>query len=301
MAVDGTPASQAEWVAKVRGLRTGGNLTAALEACAAGLQAFPESMDLLFSYGEVNIEMFNQAKNPELLKAALICFERLLKINPRHYMANLLATRIYLKGKALSRAEEKLSVILKMSPGDPRAVELKTALDKAKAQQKALQQKAQPSAPASQAAAPPAKDETADEKEEYGSEGLKAETVEGLMAAGGTEQEMLINRLSLFKNMEGVRSIHLIDPLGVEIKSVIKVGGGLDKFSSHISDIFRTSGLCARKSGMGNFQRGTVMAPGAVLMLANVFYGILVLVLDPDADLKNAEGRIVRYVGAIAE
>ncbi len=291
MADGKAPASAVEWVAGIRGLRKEADLKGALEACAKGLQAFPDSMDLLFIYGEVRIDCFNQAKNPEHLKAALVCFEKLLKQNPRHYMANLLAARIYYKGRAWIRADEKLSAILKMSPSDARALELKAAVQK-------MKNPAKPEAAPDEKEPPPAAAET----EEFGQEAMAKESIEGLQGGSEAEYENLITRFSIFSRLEGVRGIHLIDHSGVEIKSVLKGdAAGFANLATNVSNIYTASRLCMRKSGLGTLQRGTLLTPAGNVIIVNVFYGLLALVLDPEADLKAVEARINRYVEALAE
>ena len=291
MADGKVPASPAEWVAGIRGRRKEADLKGALEACTKGLQAFPDSMDLLFIYGEVRIDCFNQTKKPEQLKAALVSFERLLKANPRHYMANLLAARIYYKGRAWARADEKLAAILKMSPSDPRALELKAAVQKMKS-------------PAKAAPAPDAKEPApaAADTEEFGQEAIAKESIEGLQGWSEAEYENLITRFSIFSRLDGVRGIHLIDHSGMEIKSMLKGDASeLPNLATNISNIYAASRLCMRKSGMGTLQRGTLLTAEGNVVIVNVFYGLLALVLDPDADLKVVESRINRYVEALAE
>ncbi len=291
MVEEKAPSNPAEWVAAIRGHRKEADLKGALEACTKGLQAFPDSTDILFIYGEVRIDCFNQAKNSEHLKAALVCFEKLLKINPRHYMANLLAARIYYKGRAWIRAEEKLAAILKMSPSDPRALELKAALQKMK-----NAAKGGPAPEAKEAAA------HAPDSEEFGEEAIAKESIEGLQGGSEGEYENLISRFSIFARLDGVRGIHLIDHAGVEIKSVLKKDSrGLSNLATNVSNIYSAARLCMRKSGLGTLQRGTLLTPGGNVIIVNVFYGLLALELDTDADLKVVEMRISRYVEALAE
>lgn len=291
MAEEKAPVTPAEWVAGIRGRRKEADLKGALEACGKGLQAFPDSMDILFIYGEVRIDCFNQTKKPDQLKAALVCFEKLLKLNSRHYMANLLAARIYFKGRAWARAEEKLAAILKMSPSDARALELKAAIQKMKN-------------PARPVAAPGAKEAApaAGEVEEFGQEAIAKESIEGLQGGSDAEYENLITRFSIFSRLEGVRGIHLIDHAGVEIKSVLKGDAAeLPNLATNVSNIYAASRLCMRKSGLGTLQRGTLLTAAGNVVIVNVFYGLLALVLDADADLKAVEARINRYVEALAE
>ncbi len=265
----------AEYLDRIRALRDKNDHKGALEECHSGLEVLPGSPDLLLVYGEVRMDMFNLTKNTEHLKPALISFEKLLRISPRHYMGNLLAARIYLKGKAYTRAEEKLASILQISPNDPRALELKTALQKAKSQ-------------AREVAA-----EVADEE---------------VVARGGTEpipdtkneeHENLINRLSIFSRLDGVRSLHLVDLSGTDIKSVVKSGKPLQGLSAHAVEIFKASAQCTRNASLGNFQRGVILTPDGDIMFVNVFYAALVLVLEPGTDIKAVESRVNRYVETI--
>jgi tetratricopeptide (TPR) repeat protein len=273
MTPENTPAlTPSDWLARARAAREANDLKAALEECRKGMEAWPDSPDLLLTYGEVRMDTFNQDKNTEQLKTALISFEKVLKIIPRHYMANLLAARIYFKGKAFDRAEEKLTALLQVSPNDQRALELRAAVQKAKSQAKGAAEEERPTA--------------------GDTEGVTAET--------NPEHENLINRLSIFSRLDGVRSLHLIDPTGIGIKAVYKSGKPVENLPPHAAEIFKASALCCRNSGLGNFQRGVILTPDADIMFVNVFYASLVVILEPGTDMKAVEARVNRYVEALA-
>ncbi|MBI5179155.1 MAG: tetratricopeptide repeat protein [Nitrospinae bacterium] len=276
MANENAPQSTpAQWLERIRTLRAKDDFKGALEECKKGLEAVPDSPDLLLAYGELRVDSFNHSKNAEHLKAALISFEKLLKLNPHHYMANLLAARIYFKGKSYDRAEDKLADILKTSPGDPRAMELKAAIQKLQS-------------PAKEAT-PPEADET-----HISTDGIAADSII-------PEHENLINRLSIFSKLDGVRSLHLVDIAGTEIKTIVKSGAPVKNIPLRVAEVFKAAAQCSRHGGLGNFQRGVLLTPGGDLMLVNVFYGILVIVMEADADLRAVEARVNRYVEALVE
>ena len=145
MTAENRSASATEWVMQVRAFRAKKDIKSALAVCLKGLASHPRSMDLLFTYGELRIIRYNSVKKSDHLKKALISFEKLLRINPHHYMANLLAAQIYFKGRAHDRAEAKINAILKSTPNDPRAAQVKQAIQKARTKkEKAAAQEYEP-------------------------------------------------------------------------------------------------------------------------------------------------------------
>jgi len=275
-------ASPAEWVTRARGLKVRDDIKSAVKVCHEGLKAYPKSTDLLFTYGELRIVCYNRVKKPEHLKIALASFERLLKINPHHYMANLLSARIYLKGRAYDRAQDRINAVLRASPDDPGALKIKQALQKVKpvsgAKPRTVERKQQPNV-----------------KMEP-SETIETEKLDGLKEAAQNEMEGLIDRLSHFGRLEGLISMRILDTAGITIKSVVKSGKAKENPASMMADLFRSSGFCVKKVGLGNFQRGIIQTPTANIILVNVFYGILVIVLETDADMSAVEKRINRYI-----
>jgi predicted regulator of Ras-like GTPase activity (Roadblock/LC7/MglB family) len=195
-------------------------------------------------------------------------------------MANLLAAQIYYKGRVYERAEDKINSILKATPNDPRANQLKQAVKKA-------------------CAKTAAKEEPAEEAVAAEDEKIETEKLEGLQQVEVAEYESLIKGLTNFSRVEGIISIHLVDHAGIAIKDIVKSGEMNENISSLVADIFRSSGFFTRKIGLGNFQRGHVQTHHANLLLVNIFYGILVLVIGPDTDMVTVEKRVDRYVADI--
>ena len=292
MAAENVPSTPADWVLRVRRLKAKNDITGAMKACEEGLENHPHSMDLLYTFGELGINCYNRQKKPDLLKKALISFERLLKINPHHYMANLLAAQIYFKGKVFKRAAERVGAILKTTPNDPRAVQLNQAVERSR---KKEEEKRAAAHNAEKAEA----EETVESVAVGDTEKIETEKLEGLTEAAEEDYEKLIEKLSQFSRLAGLVSIHLVDPNGVAIKNMVKTGDGRENISSIAADIFRASGLCSRKIGLGNFQRGYLQTNDAGIVLVNLFYAILALVLEPDADMGPVEKRIDRYIGDI--
>ncbi len=282
-------ASPSEWIMRVRNLKEKKDIRAAIEECGKGLKQFPKSIDLLFTYGELRVGLYNIEKKPDHLKTALISFEKLLHVNPHHYMANSISAQIYYKGKVWKRAHARAEVVLKTSPTDSKALMIKMASEKAilKAEETAKK-------PEQEAASPPEKpkpdiqiDETQD---------IKTEKIDGLQSAQSSDYENIINKLSYFLKLDDVNSLHLVDPSGVEIKSIWKKSAKSEKVTSLVADIFRNSGLCTTKMGIGNFQRGRVLTSDGYIIIINVFYAILAIVAGPHADLHEIDKRISRYI-----
>ncbi len=275
--------SLAEWVTRARGLKARGDIESAIKICDEGLRAYPKSTDLLFTYGELRIARYNRVKKPEHLKKALISFERLLKINPQHYMASLLSAQIYLKGRVYGRAQDKINSLLKTSPEDPRALKIMQAV------QKKLE---------SSGGAEPRtfeREQTPDVKMEP-STTIETEKLDGLSDAAHDDMEGLVDKLSNFSMLKGLISLHILDTAGIAIKSIVKSGKAKENLASIMADVFRSSGFCVRNAGLGNFQRGIMQTPTANIILVNVFYGILVITLEVDADMPDVEKRIKRYI-----
>lgn len=267
---------------KVRKCRGKKDFKSALEECRKGLDAFPNSIDMLYTYSELKIISFNQERNPDHLKNALISFEKLLKINPHHYMANLNSAKIYFKAKAVDRAESKLDVILKANPKDPKALEIKRAIRKFKAPEKTAKKSAEKAAP--------------QKVEIEDTEKVDTEKMAGLLSGASEEHEKLIKKLAPFTKMDGFISIHLIDPAGVSLKTINKPGITSNEIASFIGDVFRTSGLCTTKMGLGNFQKGQIITKKGIIVIVNVFYAILALVMEPEVNIKTMESRVDRYI-----
>ncbi|MFQ5431128.1 MAG: tetratricopeptide repeat protein [Nitrospinota bacterium] len=280
MTAENKSVSATEWVMQVRTSRANNDVKSALDVCRKGLESHPKSMDLLFTYGELRIIRYNSAKKPDHLKKALVSFEKLLRINPHHYMANLLAAQIYFKGRAYDRAEVKVNTILKNTPNDPRATQIKQAIRKAR--EKAVK-----------------KEDTVAKEYEPETDRIETEKLDGLQQVEVAEYETLINSLSHFNKLNGIISIHLVDHAGIAIKDVVKTGNLNDNTASLTADIFRSSGFFTRKIGLGNFQRGQIQTHGANLLLVNIFYGILVLVTEPTVDMGAVEERVDMYVADI--
>lgn len=274
--------SLAEWVARARSLKVRGDMKSAIKICHEGLKAHPKSTDLLFTYGELRVACYNRVKKPEHLKVALVSFERLLKVNPHHYMANLLSAQIYLKGRVYDRAQERIEGLLKASPDDPRALKIMLT----------LQEKVKPS---SNVAPRTAERKQADIRMEP-SATIETENLEGLQEAANDDMESLIDKLSHFSRLEGLVSMHILDTAGIAIKSVVRSGKVKGGLASIMADVFRSSGYCVRKAGLGNFQRGIIQTPMGNIVIVNVFYGILVIALKVDADMHDVEKRVNRYI-----
>lgn len=280
MTAEKKSASATEWVMQVRTFRAKNDIKSALDVCRKGLQSHPRSMDLLFTYGELRIIRYNSAKKSDHLKKALVSFEKLLRINPHHYMANLLAAQIYYKGRAHDRAEAKVNAILKSTPNDPRATQIKQAIRKVRTKEVK-------------------KEETAAVEYVPETERIETEKLDGLQQVEGAEYETLINGLNHFNKLKGIISIHLVDHAGIAIKDVVKTGDLNENTASLTADVFRSSGFFTRKIGLGNFQRGQIQTHNANFLLVNIFYGILVLVTEPNLDMGAIEERVDLYVADI--
>ncbi len=281
-------ASPSEWIMRVRSFKEKKDFKAAIAECGKGLKQFPKSIDLLFTYGELRVGLYNIEKKPDHLKTALISFEKLLHVNPHHYMANSISAQIYYKGKVWKRAHARAEEVLKTSPRDPKALKIKMAADKA------MQKAGDTAKKSDQAALPPEKpkpDMVIDETQD-----IRTEKIDGLQSAQSSDYENIINKLSYFSKLDDVVSLHLIDPSGVDIKSIWKGGKASEKVSSLVADIFRNSGLCTTKMGIGNFQRGQVLTGEGYIIIVNVFYAILAIVGGPQADLHEIDKRISRYI-----
>lgn len=274
MTTDKSPVSPAEWVMRVRDLREKKDLENSLKECRNGLEKFPSSTDLLFMYGELRVRSFNKTKKTEHLKKALSSFETLLKINPAHYMANLLTAQIYFKAHAYDRAEQKVTAILKSSPADPGAMKIRKALQK--------------------------RTREGVETKVDESDGITTEKLEGLQEGKSAEYAGLIKRLPVFNKLKGFLSAHLIDSCGLAVKHISGSSDKNDSIASVATDIFRTSGLSSRKVNMGNFQKGQVITPEGIIIMANVFYAILVVVVEPQSNLNEVNEMVDKYVEELA-
>ena len=143
------------------------------------------------------------------------------------------------------------------------------------------------------------KKEAAQKEYEPESDRIEAEKLESLQKVEVAEYEALINGLAHFDELDGIISIHLVDHAGIAIKDIVKTGTLNESIASLTADIFRSSGFFTRKIGLGNYQRGQIQTHDANLLLVNIFYGILVLVTEPDVEIGAIEERIELYVADI--
>ena len=281
MTVENKSESPADWVMKVRTFRSKGDLESALKVCQEGLDSYPRSMDLLYTFGELKINWYNKTKKPEHLKKALVSFEKLLQINPHHYTANLLAAQIYYKGRSHQKALDKVNNILKITPADPKANQIKQVVNKSRTKA------ANKDSPA------------AGEMAVQDGEKIEASKLDGLHQVEVTQYETLIHGLNHFSKLDGISSIHLVDHAGVAIKDIVKSGEPPSNLAPMVADIFRSSGFCTRKIGLGNFQRGHIQVHNVNMILVNIFYGILVLVMGQGIDMAAVDKSVDRYVADI--
>ncbi len=100
----------------------------ALGVCNQGLNKNPDSSAMFITKSEVFIAQYKGESNPDLLKKALSNLNNAIKLDPNNYIAKILASQIYLKGSAFSKATTLLESILSAFPNDARALALMDAV-----------------------------------------------------------------------------------------------------------------------------------------------------------------------------
>jgi tetratricopeptide (TPR) repeat protein len=110
--------------------RVVGDIDKALETCATGLAAFPDSVRLYLNVAELRIRRFAKNFMPKDAVIALANLEKAVSLNENDYAVTILLAEFYLAIGASEAAVGILKKILVTSPSDEHAQKLlETALD----------------------------------------------------------------------------------------------------------------------------------------------------------------------------
>ncbi|MBI5816726.1 MAG: tetratricopeptide repeat protein [Nitrospinae bacterium] len=112
--------------------------------------------------------------------------------------------------------------------------------------------------------------------------------------------ENLSAKLTLFSRLDGLLGIFLLDKNGQPFKVLNKAKLNENVFPSLVFNILKASMNGVRRSGLGSFQRGTLVTPIGTIIVANVFYATLAVVVGEDANMTVVETRIQRYLSEVA-
>jgi len=112
--------------------------------------------------------------------------------------------------------------------------------------------------------------------------------------------ENMVAKLTMFSRLEGLEALFLIDSNGQPIKTINKAKLDENIIPSLIFNLFKVSVAGVRRTGHGSFQRGTLVSPIGVIVIANVFYATLACVVDTESNLTAVETRIQRYMDEVA-
>ncbi|MBI4665921.1 MAG: tetratricopeptide repeat protein [Nitrospinae bacterium] len=112
-------------------------------------------------------------------------------------------------------------------------------------------------------------------------------------------QENLVAKLPIFSRLEGMMGIFLLDANGQPFKIINKAKLDENVLPSLIFNLFKTSVNGVRRSGLGSFQRGTLVTPIGTLLVANAFYATIALMVDNDSNMQVVETRLQRYLSEV--
>ncbi len=111
--------------------------------------------------------------------------------------------------------------------------------------------------------------------------------------------ENMVAKLTMFSRLDGLEAIFLIDSNGQPIKTINKAKLDENIIPSLIFNLFKVSVAGMRRTGHGSFQRGTLVSPFGVIVIANAFYATLACVVDTESNLAAVETRIQRYLDEV--
>lgn len=271
-----------------------GEVQLALKACERGLVRFPKSANIHVFRGEIYIALFNREKKADFAKAALASFAEALKLDPNNYLARLISAQLYLKAGIQKRAKALITAILQNDPSDERAKALLGIITKAE-EAKKKKEAVKESAP----------EEEEEEEELVISEKLAASKNEDVVIGTSIEEdedsmhETLSAKVNIFNRIEGLLGVFLIDANGQPFKVVNKAKLDVNVIPSMVFSLIKSSANGIRRCGLGTFQRGVLVSPLGTIYLANAFYATIALVVDNDADMKNVEKRLNRYLSEV--
>jgi tetratricopeptide (TPR) repeat protein len=301
-----------EYLNAAKSMRNMGEFDLALNVCDKGSGKFPSNGNIHILRAQILITKFKKVPKPEVLKAALASLEKAIKINPRSYLARILASQIFLKGRAYKRARAILLDVLKTMPEDEKA---KALLAEAERYIPKPPKEEKPKAPDKAApvkAAEAARDDVivvADNISETVGEGVKSAeggqwVLDEKLVIDASEDnadevarmEVFADKLTMFGRLEGLQGIFIIDGAGQPYKVINKKGLDENAIPSLAFNLFKASVAGTSRTNFGSFQRGILVAPFGTVIIVNMFYATLALVVDNDANLQLVEARIQRYL-----
>ncbi|MDH5478180.1 MAG: hypothetical protein OEY50_07595 [Nitrospinota bacterium] len=271
----GTPE---EYLNAAKSMRNMGEFDLALNVCDKGSAKFPNNSNIYILKAQILITKFKKVQKPDILKTALMALEKAIKLNPRSYLAKILASQIFLKGRAYKRARAVLLDVLKSLPDDEKARALLAEAEKhiekkpKEEKEKAAPQKASSGKGAS---AEPGKDDVivlaADISEADGvktGEGGQWELDEKLVIdasedTADDEARMAVfgDKLTMFGRLDGMQGIFIIDATGQPYKVINKKKLDENAIPSLVFNLFKASVAGASRTNFGSFQRGILVAP----------------------------------------
>ncbi|MDH5510280.1 MAG: hypothetical protein OEZ32_07980 [Nitrospinota bacterium] len=305
-----------EYLNAAKSMRNMGEYDLALNVCDKGTAKFPNNSNVYILKAQILITKFKKVQKADILKMALVCLEKAIKLNPRSYLAKILASQIFLKGRAYKRARAVLLDVLKNLPDDEKAkvllAEAEKHIEKKPKEEKPKGAVAKPTA--SSTSVESSKDDVivlaADISDADGvktGEGGQWELDEKLVidtaedtADDEARMEVFADKLTMFSRLEGMQGLFIIDATGQPYKVINKKKLDENAIPSLVFNLFKASVAGASRTNFGSFQRGILIAPFGTIIIVNVFYATLALVVDNDANLQAIEARIQRYLEEVA-
>lgn len=317
-----SPEGEKDYLKAAKDLKKMNEMTLAIEVCDKGLKKNQKDSNIYILKSQIYIDIFKKKKDPSNLKSALLNLEKALKLNPQSYIARILASQICLKGKAYKKAKSLLAGVLKSLPDDEKATSMMAYI--AKKEKKAL---AVAAAEKTATKAVDSDDPTegdiivksaseADKQSENKTEEEMVDTrpeddhwiIDDKLVIDSDDDEgnsahieKLIDKLTMFGRLDGLKAIFLVDNSGQLIKAINKSGLDENVIPSMVFNLYKASVMGMRRIGYGSFQKGTLTAPIGTVIVVNVFYAILALVIDRDADIGPVESRLQRYLSEVTE
>lgn len=260
-----------------------GEIDLGIAACERGSVKFPDNESLYYTRGFFHVLKFNITRDKNQLKLALKIFEKSLSINPHNYLAKLHAGQIYFTGGILDKAKEKFNSILKTAPDDQNALKFLKDIKLHEDTAGKLH-----------------KDTPTAEREPHVKDIEVA--VHTITEGAASDYKVFIKHLNIFKKVEGVNALFLLDNYGNVIKNV-QINGKTDTniFSAVSANIFRSSQTGAEKIGFGEFKTGLILSSIGNIYILNISGVLLSILTSTDINSKLMDDALSDYCTEIKE
>jgi len=267
--------------------KTDGQIDASVKVCQAGIRAFPE-------YGGTYLLLGQICFDQQDFEGALSYLEKATELDRYNYMALKLLADTYMKLGRYVNAVERLDAILYFAPGDEQVLE---ALKAAKKAAGIEEPKPQPEP----APAPPTRVREQQAVRVKATAGSDTVAREKRIKAASKKQGAYESALGIFKTLEGVKGVLLVDAFGLVIASHLKDSVDEELAGAMITNIYRSTARSAQQMGLGNFEDGVIEGEEGNIHLISVQDMILAVFASAAVKMGLLEKGIRDFASSVAE